>query len=97
MPSFIVICAVLSLSSALRAAEKCTAEVKLLLSPPTIQTVITSLRFEKEVTGRVYFFDTDALDLLKQGVVVRFRQGAVNDFTVKVRVPAGNKQVDATL
>jgi hypothetical protein len=87
------ICAALFLSPALHAAEKCSAEVKLLLSPPTIQTVITSLGFEKETTGQVYFFDNDELDLLKQGVIVRVRAGETNDLTVKVRVPEGNKQV----
>jgi hypothetical protein len=90
------ICAVLFLSSALHAEEKCPVEVKLLLSPSTIQTVIQSLRFEKETAGRVYFFDTDQLDLLKQGVIVRVRQGADNDLTVKVRVPEGDKQAVAS-
>jgi len=88
--------AVLFLSSVLQAEEKCPVEVKLLLSPPTTQTVIASLRFEKETATRVYFFDTDALDLLKQGVIVRVRQGADNDLTVKVRVPEGKKQVDTS-
>jgi hypothetical protein len=76
----------------LHAEEKCTVEIKLLLSPSTIQSAITSLQFGNEATGRVYFFDTDQLDLLKQGVIVRVRQGANNDLTVKVRVPASNTQ-----
>jgi hypothetical protein len=88
------ICAALFLSPALHAVEKCSAEVKLLLSPPTTQTVIASLRFEKERTGQVYFFDNDELDLLKQGVIVRVRAGETNDLTIKVRVPKGSKQVD---
>jgi hypothetical protein len=96
MHSFGFICAVASLSSALYAAETCPVEVKLLLSPQTVQTVITSLQFEKEIAGRVYFFDTDELDLLKQGAIVRVRQGANNDLTVKVRVPEANGQVNAT-
>ena len=95
MRSFVSMCVVLSLSSALYGAEKCPVEVKLLLSPPTIKTVITSLHFEKEIAGRVSFFDTDELDLLKQGAIVRIRQGANDDLTVKVRVPDGNKQVNA--
>src|SRR5271167_971268 len=88
--------AVLFLGAALDAEEKCPVEVKLLLSPPTLQTVIASLSFEKETAGRVYFFDTDELDLLKQGVIVRVRQGADNDLTVKVRAPEGNKQIDTS-
>jgi hypothetical protein len=90
---FAFTCAVLFLSPALQ-AETCPVEVKLLLSPPTIQTVIASLSFEKETKTRVYFFDTDALELLKQGVIVRVRQGADNDLTVKVRVPAGSNQAN---
>ena len=88
------ICAVLFLRPAMHAADECPVEVKLLLSPPTVHTVIASLRFGKEIAGRVYFFDTDALDLLRQGVIVRVRQGADNDLTVKVRVPGGDQQAD---
>jgi hypothetical protein len=84
-------CALLFLSCLLQAQKKCPVEAKLLLSPPTIQTVIASLGFEKETATRVYFFDTDALDLLKQGVIVRVRQGTDNDVTVKVRVSDDNK------
>lgn len=96
MRLFTVTCAVLFLSSNLYAEEKCSTEVKLLLSPRTVQAVITSLKFEKETTGRVYFFDTQGLDLLKQGAIVRVRQGGTNDLTIKVRVPESNEQVDAT-
>lgn len=95
-PSFAPLCAVLVFGSALPAQQKCPVEVKLLLAPSTIETVVASLNFEKETAGRVYFYDTDELDLLKQGVIVRVRQGADNDLTVKVRVPEGNKQVDTT-
>jgi CYTH domain len=92
---FAFICALQFLSPALQAEETCPVEVKLLLSPATIQTVIASLSFENETATRVYFFDTDALDLLKQGVIVRVRQGADNDLTVKVRVP-DSLQVDTS-
>jgi len=91
------ICAVMFLGPALHAEERCPVEIKLLLSPPTIQTVIASLRFEKEMAGRVYFFDTNELDLLKQGVIVRVRQDAANDLTVKVRAPEGSNKVDTSL
>jgi hypothetical protein len=94
--AFRFIVAVLFIGSALRAEEKCPVEVKVLLSPQTTHTVIASLRFEKETTGRVYFFDTDELGLLKQGVIVRVRQGTNNDLTVKVRAPAGNSLVNVT-
>jgi hypothetical protein len=93
---FAVIGAILFLAPALHAEEKCPVEIKLLLSPPTTQTVIASLGFKKEAAGRVYFFDTDSLDLLMQGVIVRVRQGANNDLTVKIRLPKGNQQVDSS-
>lgn len=88
--------AVLFLGSALHAEENCPAEIKLLFSPPIVHTVIASLGFEKEQSGRIYFFDTDKLDLLTQGVILRVRQGSANDLTVKVRVPEGNTQIDAS-
>jgi hypothetical protein len=88
--------AVLCLGSALHAEEKCSVEIKLLLSSPTLQSAITSLQFGKETASRVYFFDTDQLDLLKQGIIIRVRQGANNDLTLKVRVPEGNQQVDTS-
>jgi hypothetical protein len=78
---------------AAQAQEKCPVEVKLLLSSAT-DTTIASLGFKKETSGRVYFFDTDSLGLLKQGVIVRVRQGANNDLTVKVRRPEGGRGVD---
>jgi hypothetical protein len=54
--------AVSLLAPALHAEEKCPVEVKLLLSPPSAQTAIGSLGLENERTGRIYLFDTDALD-----------------------------------
>jgi hypothetical protein len=82
----------LVLVPALHAEETCSAEVKLLLSPSTTQTVIASLGFENETVARVYLFDTNALDLSNQGVIIRIRQGAKNDLTVKVRLPKGSRQ-----
>jgi hypothetical protein len=89
---FALIGAILLLAPALHAEDKCPVEVKLLLSPPTTPTVIASLGFRSEATGRVYLFDTDALNLSMQGVILRVRQGAKNDITVKVRLPKGNQQ-----
>jgi hypothetical protein len=84
-------CAVLLFCSGLQAQESCNVEVKLLLSPTETQAAIAALRAKKETSGRVYFFDTDALDLLSQGVIVRLRQGAKSDLTVKLRPPNGKK------
>jgi hypothetical protein len=88
--------AVLLLSSALQAEEECPVEVKLLLPPPTVQSVIASLGFVHKAKARVYFFDTDKLELLRQSVIVRVRQGADNDLTAKVRVPVSNMPVESS-
>jgi hypothetical protein len=91
---FALIGAILFLAPALHAEERCPAEVKLLLSPTTTQTAVAALRFGHETSGRVYLFDTAALELLKQGVIIRVRQGAKNDLTVKVRLPEDSQQTD---
>ncbi len=87
---------VLLLCSALHAEETCSVEIKLLLSPSTIKSVVASMSFGKQTTSRIYFFDTDNLSLLNQGVIVRVRQGAKNDLTVKVRLPKGNNQIESS-
>jgi hypothetical protein len=84
----------LFLAPALHAQEECPVEVKLLLAPLAAQTAIESLPFQNETRGRVYLFDTDSLELMKQGVTVRVRQGATNDLTVKVRLPEDTQRVD---
>jgi len=73
------------LQTAVYAQEKCSAEVKLLVSPEQTQKVLTVLHAGKEVSGQVYLFDTDDLDLLSRGVTIRLRTGAKNDLTVKLR------------
>jgi len=83
----------LCFGSALHSQERCNVEVKLLLSPAQTQAAVTSLNFEKEAAGRVYFFDTNRLDLLSQGLILRLRQGASNDFTVKLRSTRDTKPV----
>jgi hypothetical protein len=84
-------CVLLLLCSGLHAQENCNVEVKLLLSPSETQTAIAALSAKKEKAGRVYFFDTGALDLLSQGAIVRLRQGAKSDLTVKLRPLNGKK------
>jgi hypothetical protein len=87
-------CAVLLLSPLLHADEKCGVEVKLLLSPGQTQNTVASFQLVRETTGQVYFFDTEALDLLSKGVIVQLRQGADSDLIIKVRPPASKKLVD---
>jgi uncharacterized protein YjbK len=88
------ICAVLLLTSASYAEERCAVEVKLLLSAADAHATVVALKLEKETRGQIYFFDTADLDLLSKGVIVRLRQGANNDLTVKVRSPTGQRFVD---
>jgi hypothetical protein len=76
------------------AEVRCPVEVKLLLASPDAHPVIAALGFKKETTGVVYFFDTDSLELLMQGVIVRVRQGAKNDLTVKLRPLKGGRMDD---
>jgi len=77
------------LCSVLAAQERCDAEVKLLLSPEGTEAAVRALNARGEALSRIYFFDTNQLDLLSQGVILRLRQGAVNDLTVKVRPTNG--------
>ena len=76
------------------AREGCPIEAKLLLSPQARPMAIASLGLTQETPGRIYFFDTDALDLSKQQVIVRVRQGASNDLVVKVRKAEGDRSID---
>lgn len=75
----------------LACARRCSAEVKLLLSPKETQPARSALNFTKEVAGSVYFFDTDSLELLASGVILRLRRGFDSDLTVKLRPPKGTK------
>jgi hypothetical protein len=86
--------ATLLIVTSLHAREKCSEEVKLLLSPPQVQSAITSLEARKETHGRVYFYDTSTLDLLSRGVILRFRDREEVDLTVKLRPLPGEKFVD---
>jgi hypothetical protein len=78
----------------LHAQETCSEEVKLLLSPAQAQAAITALDARQETHGRVYFYDTPALDLLSKGVILRFRDRAEVDLTAKLRPLRGDKFVN---
>jgi len=71
------------------AQEQCGVEVKLLLTPDGIQAAIPALKAKKKSLTHVYFFDTDQLDLLSQGVILRLRRGVDSELTVKIRHPQG--------
>src|SRR5271168_3915723 len=78
----------------LHGQETCDEEVKLLLSPTQVQAAIPALQARGETRGRVYFYDTPALDLLSKGVILRLREGAEIDLTAKLRPVSGEKFVD---
>ena len=78
------------------AQERCSTEVKLLLSPAEIPATLVTLKAQKESSGNVYFFDTEKRDLLAQGVIVRLRHGSTRDLTVKLRPPQEKNFEDPT-
>src|SRR4051794_31881099 len=75
-------------------AEGCAVEVKVLIAPSDQTRAVQTLGFENKQQGRVYFYDTADLDLLKQGLILRVRQGDEdNDLTVKVRPPSDSSVI----
>jgi hypothetical protein len=91
---YLSLLATLLIVTSLRAQETCGEEVKLLLSPAQVQAAITALKARQETHGRVYFYDTPALDLLSKGVILRFRDRAEVDLTAKLRPLPGDKFVN---
>lgn len=86
MSRTLLIGAVIMLLRCLSLAQaECGVEAKALLLPEQTKAAVASLNARKETIGHVYLFDTNALDLLSQGVIVRLRQGSSIDLTVKVR------------
>jgi hypothetical protein len=85
---FMAICSALVLGRVV-AQDTCPTEIKVILASPAAQSVVSTFGFKKKIAGVVYFFDTDSLDLLLQGVIIRVRQGGSNDLTVKLRPPNG--------
>ena len=70
------------------AADKCGAEIKLLLVPAEIQSAVKAFRAGSPTNGHIYLFDTETLELFSRGVILRVRKGAkATDLMVKVRVP----------
>jgi hypothetical protein len=83
----------LLLVSSLHGQETCDEEVKLLLSPAEVKVAIPALQAQGKTSGRVYFYDTPALDLLSSGVVLRLREREEIDITAKLR-PVSSKTYD---
>ena len=61
-----------------------------------MQSAITALNARQETHGRVYFYDTPALDLLSKGMILRFRDRAEADLTVKLRPLPGETSVHSS-
>ncbi len=72
----------------------CSEEVKLLLSPTQVQATVLALEARGEARGRVHFYDTPALDLLSNGVILRLRERAEIDLTAKLRPVSGERFAD---
>jgi hypothetical protein len=79
-----------------QAQENCNFEAKLLLVPAQVQDAISSLHATRRLRTRIYFYDTPALDLLSKGLILRLRQGASNDLTVKLRPLSGEQFSDSS-
>jgi hypothetical protein len=73
--------------SACMGQQPCGAEVKLLLDPGGARGAAKSLKAAAPASGRVFLYDTDTRDLLAHGIILRVRQGASADLTVKLRLP----------
>jgi len=93
---YIPVIAFLLVASRLRGQEPCDEEVKLLLSPTQVQVAVPALQVSGEMRGRIYFYDTPALDLLSKGVILRLREREEIDLTAKLRSISGKKIVDPT-
>jgi hypothetical protein len=91
---YLSLLATLLIVTSLRAQKQCSEEVKLLLSPSQVQSAITALNAHQETHGRVYFYDTPALDLLSKGLILRFRDRTEVDLAAKLRPLPGDKFID---
>ncbi len=94
--SSLILCATFFFVFGLHGQQTCSEETKLLLSPTQVQTAILAFQAHKETHGRIYFFDTPALDLLSRGVILRLREGAKSDLTAKLRPASGDNLIDVS-
>jgi hypothetical protein len=82
---FVLLLVATPFSLELNAQESCSVEAKLLLVPTQVEAAIPLLRATGELRARIYFYDTPSLDLLSKGLILRLREGANGDLTVKLR------------
>jgi uncharacterized protein YjbK len=68
------------------ADDICRVEVKVIFESSELGKTIKRLDLSNEQHGHVYFYDTNNLNLLDKGVILRIRSGdSDNDLTVKIR------------
>jgi hypothetical protein len=91
---FIALVAAFLVVSSVYGWATCSEEVKLLLSPTQVQAAVLALEARGETRGRVHFYDTPALDLLSNGVILRLREREEIDLTAKLRPVSGERFVD---
>lgn len=80
----------------MQAQGNCNIEAKLLLVPAQVQAAISSLHATRQLRTRIFFYDTPGLDLLSKGLILRLRQGASSDLTVKLRPLPDEQFVDSS-
>jgi hypothetical protein len=85
----ICLCLLTCLVVTSRAEGKCGSEIKILLEPSELRSVLDAFPAERESSASVYFFDTNSLKLLSAGLILRVRRGEDSNITVKLRLPAG--------
>jgi len=71
---------------------QCRAEAKLLVSPSHVRTSVAALHATAKSQRQIYLYDTDGLELLLHGVILRLRTGARGDLTVKLRWDNNNPE-----
>lgn len=91
MRLFVVLLAAAPWCVQLDAQESCNFEAKLLLVPKQLEAAIPLLHSTRELRSRIYFYDTASLDLLSKGLILRLREGADGDLTVKLRPLNGER------
>src|SRR5262249_40618710 len=84
----ISICLLVFLAATSHAEDKCGSEIKILLEPSELHSVLDAFHAKHGSAGSVSFFDTSKLELLSAGLILRVRSdGADSNLTVKLRLP----------
>jgi hypothetical protein len=83
-PTLVLLCLIAPVS----AQDQCDAEIKVLVEPTEVQSVVKALNAGPPAKGEIYLFDTQNREMFSRGVIVRARKaGTISDLMVKVRIP----------